>query len=67
MLLAHTHTVAMLLSIIFDTMEHVFKMDMTPLGSFNLVRAFSGRYRGYESLPGLWQVSQRQAGFVTLY
>ena len=22
---------------IFDTMEHVFKMDMTPLGSFNLL------------------------------
>ena len=34
---AHTPTVAMHPRYIYDTMEHVFKMKMTSLGSFNLL------------------------------
>ena len=33
-------------SIIFDTMEHVFKMEMTRLGSFNLQEELVGNMEG---------------------
>jgi flavodoxin len=32
--------------LIFDTMEHVFKMDMTDLGSFNLLEHLVGSMEG---------------------
>ena len=36
-------------SIIFDTMEHVFKMEMTRLGSFNLQEELVGNMEGIKA------------------
>ena len=36
-------------SYIFDTMEHVFKMDMTSLGSFNLLEHLVGNSEGMKA------------------
>jgi flavodoxin I len=51
---SHTHS-GESAPMIFDTMQHVFKMDMTDLGALEPYRSHGGWRRSNESLPGLRQ------------
>ncbi|MCG6536789.1 MAG: nitric oxide synthase, partial [Syntrophales bacterium LBB04] len=48
--------------LVFDTMEHVFKMEMTNLGSFNLLEHLVGTMEGMRACQDYGKVLAEAVG-----
>ena len=51
--------------LIFDTMEHVFKMNMTNLGSFNLLEHLVGSMEGIRACQDYGKAIGEEAGKIS--